>query len=44
MVRKGSQENLDDVVADEHLDKCGKCVLTDVLATKSYNHEGDEIW
>ena len=30
IVRKGSQENLDDATANEHLGKCVKCVLTDI--------------
>ena len=30
IVRTGSQEILGDVVANEHLGKCVKCVLTDI--------------
>ena len=41
---KGVLRNLGDVVANEHLGKYVKCVLTDIQVTKSYNCDGDEIW
>ena len=34
-VIKGSQKNLGDAVANEHLGKCVKCALTDIQAAES---------
>ena len=35
IVQKGSQEYLGDAVANKHLGKCVKCVLTDIQGNKS---------
>ena len=46
IVRKGSKENLGDALANEHLGKCVKCILTNtqvagsqiVMETRSGKH------
>ena len=44
IVGKRSWENLGDMVANEHLGKCVKCILTDIQVAGSLNCDEVKIW